>query len=194
MLGDVGMTRPSVDEVSDRALVLYAFVRRGTIEYVVTETGGDPGRIRQAEAARRETDDWLEREGVWAAVLDTERSLLDAPSGSWPREAVADAMWRKEAFGSLLWALEHLSEMPAYGLEFEQRRLDEAVTRYGSVAAFRAEGRLRPDDQIEAAWLEADAWFGATEGRAGEDAQVASVAAERFRALSWLRDRDAAPA
>lgn len=194
MLGDVGMTRPSVNEVSDRALVLYAFVRRGTIEYVVTETGGDPGRIRQAEAARRETDDWLEREGVWAAVLDTERSLLDAPSGSWPREAVADAMWRKEAFGSLLWALEHLSEMPAYGLEFEQRRLDEAVTRYGSVAAFRAEGRLRPDDQIEAAWLEADAWFGATEGRAGEDAQVASAAAERFRALSWLRDRDAAPA
>ena len=82
-------------------------------------------------------------------------------------------MWRKEAFGTLLWALEHLAEMPQYGLEFMQQRLDEAVTRYGSVAGFRSEGRLRTDEQIEAAWLEADARFGATEGRAGEDAQAA---------------------
>jgi hypothetical protein len=188
------MTRPTVDEVSDRALVLYALVRRATIEYVVAETEGDPSRIRQAEGARRETDDWLEREGVWPAVTDVERRLFEAPSGSWPREAVADAMWRKEAFGTLLWALEHLEAMPDYGLEFEQPRLDEAVTRYGSVAGFRAAGRVRPDEHLEAAWLEADAWFGATEGRAGDDAQVASAAAERFRALSWLRDRDAAPA
>jgi hypothetical protein len=187
-------SRPTVDEVSDRVLVLYALVRRATIEYVVGETGGDPSRIRQAETARRETDDWLEREGVWDAVTDDERRLLEAPSGSWPREAVADAMWRKEAFGTLLWALGHLDEMPPFGLEFEQQRLDGAVMRYGSVDAFRSEGRLRPADEIEAAWLEADAWFGATEGRAGEDAQVASAAAERFRAFSWLRDRDAAPA
>jgi hypothetical protein len=191
---DDAATKPSLDEVSDRALVLYALVRRGTIEFVVTETGGDPGRVRQAEAARRETDDWLEREDVWRAVTDDERRLLEAPSGSWPREAVADAMWRKESLGTLLWALDHVEDMPPYGLEFEQQRLDEAITRYGSVAGFRAAGRLRPDDRLESAWLEADAWFGATEGRAGDDAQVASAAAERFRALSWLRDRDAAPA
>jgi len=188
------VTRPSVAEVSDRALVLYAFVRRGTIEFVVNETGGDPTRIRQAELARRETDAWLERERASSAVSEAERRMLDAPSGSWSREAVADAMWRKEAFGTLLWALGHLDEMPPYGLEFEQQRLDEAVVRYGSVDAFRSEGHLRLADQIEAAWLEADAWLGATEGRSGDDAQVASAAAERFRALSWLRDRDAAPA
>jgi hypothetical protein len=188
------MTRPAADEVSDRALVLYALVRRATIEYVVAETEGDPSRIHQAEGARRETDDWLEREGVRQVLTDVERQLFEAPSGSWPREAIADAMWRKESLGTLLWALGHLEAMPEYGLEFEQQRLDEAVTRYGSVGAFRAAGRLRPGDQLEAAWLEADAWFGATEGRAGEDAHVASAAAERFRALSWLRDRDAAPA
>ena len=188
------MSRPTLDEVHDRALVLYAFVRRGTIEFVVNETDGEPSRIRQAEAARREARDWLEREGAWAAVTDEERRLLEAPSGSWPRDAVADAMWRKESLGTLLWATAHLDEMPAYGLEFEQQRLDEAIMRYGSVAAFRREGRLRSEEQLEAAWLEADAWFGATEGRAGDDAQVASAAAERFRALSWLRDRSAAPA
>lgn len=191
---DDSATRPNVDEVHDRALVLYAFVRRGSIEFVVNETDGEPSRIRQAEAARREAREWLELEGAWAAVTEVERRLFEAPSGSWPREAVADAMWRKESLGTLLWATAHLDEMPAYGLEFEQQRLDEAITRYGSVDGFRAGGVLRPDDQIESAWLEADAWLGATEGRAGEDAQVASVAAERFRALSWLRDRDAAPA
>jgi hypothetical protein len=188
------VTRPSAAEVADRALVLYAFSRRGTIEFVVSEAGGEPARIAQAEAARAETDGWLERESVAPALTEVERRLLGAPSGSWPAEAVADAMWRKEALGVLLWALEHLEDLPPYGEEFAQPALDRAITRYGSVDSFRAEGRLRPDDQIERAWMEADAWFGATEGRAGDDANVASMAAERFRALSWLRDRDAAPA
>lgn len=103
-------------------------------------------------------------------------------------------MWRKESLGVLLWALEHLAELPPYPDEFAQPALDDAITRYGSVSSFRAQGQLRPADHIERAWMEADAWFGATEGRTGDDANVASIAAERFRALSWLRDRDAAPA
>jgi hypothetical protein len=84
--------------------------------------------------------------------------------------------------------------MPSFGEDFPADELEVAITRHGSVDAFRAEGRLRPEDQIETAWMEADAWFGATEGRDGEDAAVASTAAERFRALSWLRDAGAAPA
>ena len=105
-------------------------------------------------------------------------------------------MWRKESLGVLLWALEHLSRTcPPYGERVRSSRsVDEAIMRYGSVSAFRAEGHLRPDDQVERAWMEADAWFGATEGREGDDATLASIAAERFRALSWLRDRDAPPA
>jgi Domain of unknown function (DUF4272) len=188
------VTRPSTDEVSDRALVLYALVRRGAIELVVNETGGDPTRMAQAERARVETDRWLERESLTDAVTSVERELLEAPSGAWPSPAVADAMWRKEAMGVLLWALQHLEAMPAFGSEFVQGDLDGAVTRYGSVDSFRANGLLRPEDQVERAWLEADAWFGATEGRTGEDASMASIAAERFRALSWLRDAASAPA
>ena len=87
-----GPTRPSVGEVSDRALVLYALVRRGTIELVVNESEGELMRLRQAEGARRETDHWLEREGVWPAVTEEERRLFESPSGSWPAEAVTDAM------------------------------------------------------------------------------------------------------
>jgi hypothetical protein len=188
------VSRPDAAEISDRALVLYALSRRGTIEFVVAESGAEPSRVVQAERARVEADEWLERESVAPALHDDERRLMDAESGAWPSEAIADAMWRKEALGVLLWALEHLSDLPRYSDEFQQQAVDEAITRYGSVDAFRANAHLRPDAQIEQAWMEADAWFGATEGSHGDDATVASIAAERFRALSWLRDRDAAPA
>jgi Domain of unknown function (DUF4272) len=191
----VGSTgRPTAAEISDRILVLYALTRRGAIELIIDETHGDPQRIAQAEAARVETDRWLQRESLTDAPTPGERRLFAATSGSWPREAVHDAMWRRESMGVLLWALQHLEELPDFSSEFDQAELDGAVMRYGSVSSFRANGGLRPDDQIERAWMEADAWYGATEGRIEEDAALASTAAERFRALSWLRDASAAPA
>jgi Domain of unknown function (DUF4272) len=186
--------RPDVAEVSDRALVLYALVRRGYVEHVIADSGGDPTRIAQGQAAVDETDHWLRRESLDDAPTELESRLLSAESGSWPRAAIDDALWRKESLGILLWALHHIESLPGYEREFEQPDLDSAITRYGSVSSFRAEGRLRPDAEIESAWLEADAWFGAAEGRDGEDATLASISAERFRALSWLRDADAPPA
>lgn len=188
------MTPPTAEKVSDRALVLYALARRGAIELVVNETGGDVSRVAQAERARSENDAWLERESLMEELSPTERELFAAGSGEWPREAINDAMWRKEAMGVLLWGLHHLAELPAFGQEFDQHELDGAITRYGSVSSFRANGVLRDPSEVTERWLEADAWFGATEGRIGEDAALASIAAERFRALSWLRDASAAPA
>ena len=187
-------SRPNAVQVANRALVLYALVRRGSIELVIASTDGDPLRIDQGEAAHVETEAWLDREDLRGALGDVERRLFEAPSGSWPAEATADAMWRKEALGTLLWALQHVVVMPLYDSEFEQPTVDDAITRYGSVRAFRTGGFLRSDDEVERAWMEADAWFGATEGRTDDDARLASIAAERYRALSWLRDADARPA
>ncbi len=188
------MARPNAQQVADRALILYALVRRGYIEHVIASTDGDPLRVRQGEAARLESDHWLDREHLIDALVDEERRLLDAPSGSWPVAATTDALWRKEALGALLWALQHLAAMPAYGAEFDQQALDDAITRFDSVATFRAEGLLRAEEELERAWMEADAWYGATEGREDDDASIASAASERYRAFSWLRDADARPA
>lgn len=185
--------RPTAVQVADRALVLYALVRRGYIEHVIASTDGDPLRIQQGEVARQETERWLRREGLDEAQTDVERRLFDAASASWPAEATADAMWRKESLGALLWALQHVAEMPPYDHEFDQTTLDDAIMRYGSVSGFRAEGRLRDEEDLDRAWMEADAWLGATEG-GDEDATIASVAAERYRALSWMRDAAARPA
>ncbi|HEY7668710.1 MAG TPA: DUF4272 domain-containing protein [Actinomycetota bacterium] len=182
---------PSVREVSDRALVLYAVVRRATIEHLLSEWANEPSRIAQAEAARAETDRWLTRESLDEAVTELERRLLAAPSGSWPAEAAADGEWRHEALGTLLWGLRHLEDVPAYDEAFPRDVVETAITRYGSVDAFRTEGSLRPDRELERAWGEADAWFAATEGSVGEDAALASTAVERLRALSWLRDASA---
>ena len=185
------MPAPTSRQVADRALILYALIRRGTIEYALREFEFEPQRVEQAEVARRETDRWLERGSLSLALSDQDRRLFDAVSGSWPPEAIADGMWRKESLATLLWALQHIAELPPFSEEIDSQVLEEAITRYGEVDAFRSNGLARPADQIEAAWLEADAWFGATEGRDGEDATVASIAAERFRTLSWLRDASA---
>jgi hypothetical protein len=183
------MPTPDPSDVADRALVLYALVRRAEIELALEGFGEDPVRIAQAERARTEADRWLERESLVPVLTDTERRLLRAPSGSWPREAVADGMWRKEALGALLWALQHVPSLPAPDEEFEASVLEEVITRYGSVSSFRANGLARDDRQIEEAWLTADAWLGMTEG--SDDTTTASISAERFRALGWLRDASA---
>jgi uncharacterized protein DUF4272 len=176
--------------VADRALILYALVRRGYIEHVVNATEGEPTRLAQAEAARHEQDRWLDEHGLRDGLTEVERRLFAADSGSWPAEAVHDALWRKESLGILLWALSHLDAIPSYADEFEQKELDGAITRSGSVPQFRELGRLRPDDQVERAWREADTWFAATEGEQGDDARIASIAAERLRVLGWLRGTD----
>jgi hypothetical protein len=182
------MPRPTAAEVADRALVLYALARRSGIELALERFGGEPVRMAQAERARTETDRWLERESLSGAVTDVERRLLDAPSGSWPRAAVVDGMWRKEALGVLLWSLQHVPVLPQPEDEFEQSVLEAVITRYGSVSSFRANGLARAEREIEEAWLTADAWLGMSEG---SDDTTASINAERFRALGWLRDGSA---
>jgi hypothetical protein len=185
--------RPAARAVADRALVLYALVRRATIEAIV-DTSNDTVRRAQAEKARLETERWFEREALTDALTDTERKLFEAETSAWPPEAIADGMWRKEALGVLLWALRALGRMPPIDEEFEVEDLNQAIESAGSVSTFRSTARLRDPGDIEAAWREADTWFGATEGALGEDRTLASISAERSRALAWLRDADASPA
>lgn len=188
--GADGPRGPDADRASDRALALYTLVRRAAIEHALGEFGDDPLRVRQAETARTEAARWLAREGLADAPTETERALLEAASGAWPADAVADELWRKEALGTLLWGLQHVAAMPPIHEEFEVAVLNERIERYGSVSSFRANGLLRHTDELEAAWHEADTWLGATEGRGGEDAVLASISAERSRALAWLLDAE----
>jgi hypothetical protein len=186
-MSETDLPRPTALEAADRALVLYAFVRRGYIEHVLDGADGDPGRVVQAERAREETDKWLAEHGLASALSDPERRLLNAESGLWPPVAIVDAVWRKEALGTLLWALGHLESIPPYDTEFEQKALEAAIVDAGSVPQFRAVSRLRDEEELLRALGEADTWFGAVADGAGEDdAAMASLSAERRWALSWL--------
>ena len=102
-------------------------------------------------------------------------------------------MWRKESLGVLLWALQHIPELPSAASEFEPSDLDDAITRYGSVSSFRENGALRSADQVAEARLEADAWFGATEGRTVRVRSAAGrldVRRERAADLGLVLDLD----
>lgn len=178
--------RPGAREAADRALVLYAFVRRGYIEHVLDDVDADPARVAQAERARDETDAWLTEHELRPALTEAEARLLKARSGLWPPEAIVDAVWRKEALGTLLWALGHFESVPPYDAEFEQPALDGAIVGSGSVERFRAVSRLRDDDELLRALGEADTWHGALTGAQGDDAAMVSLSAERRWALSWL--------
>lgn len=178
--------RPTSREAADRALVLYAFVRRGYIEHVLDDADADPGRVTQAERARRETDAWLAEHHLTSSLTETEARLLRAGSGLWPPEAIVDAVWRKEALGTLLWALGHFESVPPYDTEFAQPALDEAIVEAGSVDQFRAVSRLRADEELLRALGEADTWHGALAGTQGDEAVMVSLSAERRWALSWL--------
>jgi Domain of unknown function (DUF4272) len=184
---------PTPVEASDRALVLYALVRRAAIEAVLEEEPDTP-RLAQASRAHAETTRWLARESLEDALTPTERTLFEAESSSWPHEAIADGLWRKESLGVLLWGLGHIGALPPIDEEFEVEVLNQRIESYGSESSFRANGRLRDADELDRAWGEADAWLAATRGMTGPDATIESIAAERRRALSWLRDRDAASA
>ena len=179
-------TRPTPREAADRALVLYAFIRRGTIEHVIDGADADPGRVKQAERARDETDRWLDANDLRPALTETESRLLAAGSGLWPPEAIVDAVWRREALGVLLWALRHLEAIPPYDTEFDQQDLDAAIVGSGSVDRFRERSGFRDDPELEAALAEADTWHGALADAASDDAAMASLSAERREALSWL--------
>ena len=178
--------RPTSRDAADRALVLYAFVRRGYIEHVLDDVDADPVRVTQSELAREETDAWLAEHDLTRVLTETESRLLEAESGLWPPEAIVDAVWRKEALGTLLWALGHVESMPPSDTEFEQPSLDAAIVDSGSVDRFRAVSRLRADDELLRALGEADTWHGALTGADGDDAAMVSLSAERRWALSWL--------
>jgi len=179
--------RPPARQAADRTLVLYALVRRAAIELVVAD-GADEHRVAQAEGARLETERWLERESLTGALTATERALFEAPTASWTPEAIADGLWRKESLGVVLWAIRMIEALPPIDAEFVVEDLNAAIESVGSVSAFRAAARLRDPGDVEAAWREADTWFGATEGPGGDDSTLASISAERSRALAWLRD------
>jgi len=86
-----------------------------------------------------------------------------------------------------------IDPMPPIDREFAVEDLNATIEAPGSVSVFRATARLRDPGEIEAAWREADTWFGATEGAGGDDSTLASISAERSRALGWLRASDASP-
>ena len=148
--------------------MLYAFVRRGTIEHVLDDADADPGRVAQAERARAETDRWLAANDLEDALTETEARLLGAESGLWPPEAIVDAVWqprgpRRPAVGARAPRGGSRPTTPSS----TSRRWTRPSWTPARCERFRAVSRLRDDDELLRALGEADTWHGAPGGRRG---------------------------
>ena len=107
------------DAVARRALALVALLTRTQLEHGVQ---ADKSRTAGWQRFHRELADWMEKEGVRAALSSAERQLLDRPLGEWTNDNIFECIWRSESLTALLWALSMLDWMPTHG-----KRVDEAV-------------------------------------------------------------------
>ncbi len=82
------------------------------------------------------------------ALQDEVSSALERLAGANGDSALVDAVWRGEALGTLLWALE-LAQLPAYDRAFDARRLVEVDPDQGEL---RPEEELRREREAARLW------------------------------------------
>ncbi|MEA2209622.1 MAG: hypothetical protein QOF54_2099 [Solirubrobacteraceae bacterium] len=144
---------PDQDAVVDRVLCISAVAMLGAIA-----TGVEEGAMDEGAAAKyvTETHRWLIREKLAHALSSAERTLLAKPQPEWTQDEVAEAGWRNESMGVLLWAIGALEELPPYDVRFE--RLPSFVPLLAPTSGFRATASLRSPGAIEKARGAAELW------------------------------------
>lgn len=118
-LADAGAPAPrkieslrSHNEIIDRALCLMGLVNRSHLENSLVFGEVDRARvIGQGYLLRA----WLNEEGISSGFSPEERKFMDREVGSWQEEETLLQNWRSEALIVLLWTLEKMHTMPAYG-------------------------------------------------------------------------------
>ncbi len=79
-----------------------------------------------------------------------ESELLALPASAWNEQEVLDAVWRGEALGTILWALQAADELPPYDTPFDHA----LVARWLEPA----DVELRPSGELESAREAARLW------------------------------------
>ncbi|QPC82726.1 DUF4272 domain-containing protein [Phototrophicus methaneseepsis] len=113
--------------VAYRALCLGAILKRG--EFEITLQGLDDDYALPEDARRHMTSKhhdlndqlykWVDDENLTQYLIDTERTLLQKPLGSWRERTIISMSWRVESLGVMLWALRYLDSIPPFDVQFE---------------------------------------------------------------------------
>ncbi|HUG20633.1 MAG TPA: DUF4272 domain-containing protein [Planctomycetaceae bacterium] len=97
---------PIAEQVAKRALVLAAIGNRGLIE-------NEPDEIEDPQESCDMMLEWLDEIGMSDEVEPEEWKVLQRPVNSLEMQTVANATWRLEGLGVLLWAL-GVYELPSH--------------------------------------------------------------------------------
>jgi hypothetical protein len=99
---------------------------------------------------------WLGAEGLAKRLSAHERALVAGPVEGWSQRDIADARWRAESIGILLWALSSIDALPPYDCEFDQPV--DGVPVFGPSEGFRAAARLRDAETLGRERVIAELW------------------------------------
>ena len=141
---------PTQEQVIHRALGLHAVVLRAALEDAFQLCKDLPAEELSGFHTRvAALQDWMSRERVREHLSPLERtSWFAVPLGKWKHQALADATWRRESLGVLLWALSALPELPPYDVSFHEQVHLQTIGWLQPTAEFIAHARLRPEAEL----------------------------------------------
>ncbi len=147
----------SPQDVAHRALALGALVFRAVLdqtEQISPRRGADP----YTERAVRNLTWWLVRQNVIDHQSTEERRMFRRMLGEWPADDLAAGVWRAEALGVLLWALNRLEAIPPYDALFDLEETLTLIPLFEPVAPFVDGAVLRSAEEIRRAREIAELW------------------------------------
>ncbi|GAB4474175.1 MAG: DUF4272 domain-containing protein [Anaerolineae bacterium] len=157
MDADPPISLQTPQEAAHRALALGALVFRAVLdqtEQVSPRRGADP----YTERAVRNLTWWLVRQNVIDHQSTEERRMFRRMLGEWPADDLAAGVWRAEALGVLLWALNRIDAIPPYDALFDLEETLALIPLFEPVAPFVEGAALRPAEAIGRAREIAELW------------------------------------
>lgn len=104
------------------------------------------------------TKHWFEKSRIEAHLTDTERMVMDKPTGHWNPGEVLEFSWRVESLVVLLWAINDLPRLPGYAAPSDVQQVMRRVPLHASTRNFRTQAQRRESEEIDAEHRIAQFW------------------------------------
>jgi hypothetical protein len=174
---------PTAPEVARRLLCVVASSFRASME--VDPRGPHLPAFLQPDEDRKDLARWAKKEKLTKSASISETYWWTSPVGDLEDDDVEGAATVGYAVLPLLWALQHLQDMPPVDVTDENtRRAMSDLPLYKPIAPFVAAASLRPHAEIEAAREVAELWLFRARMLEEEDEETGKVPAQLKRELA----------
>ena len=112
--------------------------------------------VAQAKLQNAPRVSWLQKTGLWTEMSKEEQAFMEAEITEVTHQQIVDASWLAESIGCLLWALSHVSEIPAYDEETGHEPIKAMSNK--SIQEHLKTASLRPAIEIDSKRDLAELW------------------------------------